>query len=107
MAAIGGHGVKPVAHPHFANLPLHLFAAAKLDPCGPLRFFWRHARAGVFLDQHFEVRANLLVQIAVATGKERRLRKKLRAFARSGMPDPFYEASKALAMAQEIFVSAG
>ena len=47
---------KSVAHPHFANLLLHLFAAAKLDPCGPLRFFRRHARTGVFLDQHFEVR---------------------------------------------------
>jgi hypothetical protein len=101
IAAIGRHGVKPVAHPHFANLLLHLFAAAKLDQCGPLRFFPRVFPRSAFRGASespgpdrcrdgqrkgdFGKNSVLLLEVVCL----------------------FYEASKAIAMAQEIFVSAG
>jgi hypothetical protein len=40
-----------------------LFHSAKFDPRGALRLVGRHARANVFLCQHFEVGMNLLVEV--------------------------------------------
>jgi hypothetical protein len=44
-----------------------LLDSAKFDPRGALRFLRRHTRADVFLDQQFEVRMNLLVEVRLHT----------------------------------------
>jgi hypothetical protein len=67
IAAIGDYGVKPIANPFFANQFFYLFDAAKLNPRGTLCFFGRHARTNVFLNQHFEVGMNFLVEICIHT----------------------------------------
>jgi hypothetical protein len=44
-----------------------LLDSAQFDPRGALRFVRRHARANVFLYQHFEVGMNLLVEVYLHT----------------------------------------
>jgi hypothetical protein len=44
-----------------------LLDSAKFDARVASRFVRRHARANVFLDQHFEVGTNLLVEVYLHT----------------------------------------
>ncbi len=60
-------GIEKRARPRIAYLLLDLLDSAKFDPRGALRFVRRHARANVFLYQHFEVGMNLLVEVCVHT----------------------------------------
>jgi len=57
--------VEPIAKPFFPNLFFHLFDTAKFEPRGTLRIPGPHACSNVFLDPHFGVEMNLLVEICV------------------------------------------
>jgi hypothetical protein len=51
------------AKPFLAYLLLDLFRAAEFDSPRSLGFPRSHARSNVFVNQHLEVRADLLVQV--------------------------------------------
>ena len=72
--------MEPIANPFFANLFFHLFDTAKLDPRGTLCLFRRHARANVFLDQHFEVGIDFLVEVSVHTFRGEEITQETSAF---------------------------
>jgi len=59
--------VEPIAKPFFANLFLHLIAAAQFDSRGALGFLRGHACTNVFLHQHFKVGVNLLIEVYLHT----------------------------------------
>jgi len=85
VAAIRDHGVKPIANPSLAHLFFHLFDAAEFHPRGPSRFLRRTARRQVLLDQQIEMSAYLWSRSTSTSRDQKRFRRKLRNFTRSGM----------------------
>jgi hypothetical protein len=55
-----------------------------------MRFGWRHAGANVFVGEQLEVRLNFVVEIGFAVIGKKMLRRKLRAFVKSGMLIPLH-----------------
>src|SRR5438034_10631074 len=51
-------------------------ACSTYPPRGALRFFRRHVRTNLFLDQHFKVRMNLLVEVSLQTPKRKEIAQK-------------------------------
>src|SRR5207245_523822 len=101
IAAIGEHGVEPVAKPFFANLFFHLFDPSKFDSRGPLCFLRRHACANVFIGQHFQVGMNLLVEVYPHDEMKKDFAETFELSQRQACGTLLYDASKACAIAQE------
>ena len=65
--------MEPIANPFFANFVFHQLDTPKFDPRGTLRIPGLHARTNGFLDQHFEVGMNLLVEVYFHMTNKKRL----------------------------------
>jgi hypothetical protein len=61
-----------------------LLDSARFEPRGALRFVRRHARANVFRYQHFEVGANLLVQVYLHTSRQKEISQETSSFHKEG-----------------------
>src|SRR5439155_17855029 len=80
VAGIRNDRGDPITNPCFANLFFHLFDAAKFDPRSPFCFLRRHPRTNVFLDQHFKMRMNLLVEVRLHTTRGEEISQKTSSF---------------------------
>ena len=68
------------ARARIAHVYLHLLHSAQFDARGALRFGWRHARANLFFDQHFQVGTNFLVEVCIHAAGEEQIAQKTSGF---------------------------
>jgi hypothetical protein len=85
VAAIGDDGVEPDTNLLFVNLFFYLIDAAKIDSCGTQGFCLRHARTEVSSTSISRWERTSSSRSASIRREEKRFRRKLRAFTKSGM----------------------
>jgi hypothetical protein len=59
--------VEPIPGLNFVNLLLHLIHAAQFNSRSSSSFVGHHARSYVFVSEHFEMRTDFFVEVALHT----------------------------------------